>query len=729
MSGQTPATVTLRMLDKADKEIEKMDRSTKGAIYDFLKKFRRDPASHGLRFKRLSGSPLFSARVTRDYRAILSHIRDSEWLLLTVAHRGESYENLEMLERLASEFAYSVNPVTGGIEFVDIVAVESSIGARRAKAPQPTADRPLFSSCTPAQLIELGVAEALVPIVSKLTTEEELLGLVEYAPRLTGEILLALYDGMSIDDVQGLVVAPQAVEVTVDPDDFASALDRPATQVTTDDKALETALQGDFPHWKIFLHPTQRKLVTRDYSGPARVTGGPGTGKTVVALHRVCHLAAQLPPGDDRPILFTTFTRNLAADLQAKLRDLGGPEIERRVDVVNISKLARRIVDSSDTYARRDVITDQQAVAEWRSLVSETGTTAWDADFLSEEWSQVILAQALNSFAEYAQARRAGRGRRLTRADRKNVWQLAEQFSKRLDDQNWTTHNATAAYAARLEAERAARIRADADSGSGFRYRHIVVDEAQDLHGAHWKMLRAMVPDDRNDIFCAGDTHQRIYDNVVSLGSLGVNIRGRSSKLTLNYRTSRQILTSAMTMMHGQSYDDLDGGVDGLEGYRSVLDGPAPSFQGFATLADELDAVVSRVGEWSAGGKSEGIAICVPTRDLVTRLSRMFVDAGVPVVELTPDGPKGTDGVSIGTMHRFKGLEFQRIVIAGAAEGLIPRASLDRMRVEDPVRFQRQIQRDRSLLFVAATRARDQLAVFWHGTPSRFLPAHSMGPA
>ncbi|MFD5244607.1 UvrD-helicase domain-containing protein [Amycolatopsis sp. NPDC058340] len=727
MSGQAAAAVTLRMLDKADKEIEKMDRSTKGAIYDFLKKFRRDPATHGLRFKRLSGSPLFSARVTKDYRAIISHIRDSEWLLLTVAHRGESYENLEMLERLANEFAYSVNPVTGGIEFVDIVAVESSIGIQRSKVPRPTVDHPLFSSCTPAQLIELGVAEALVPIVVKLTSEEELLGLAEYAPSLTGEILLALYDGMSIDDVRKNIVAPQAVEDAVDPDDFASALDRPATQVTTDDKALETALQGDFPHWKIFLHPTQRKLVTRDYSGPARVSGGPGTGKTVVALHRVCHLAAQLPPGDDRPILFTTFTRNLAEDLRRKLMDLGGPEVAQRVDVVNISKLARRVVDATDTFARRNVITDQQALAEWRALVAETGTTGWDADFLAEEWSQVILGQALNSFSEYAQVRRAGRGRRLTRADRKDVWQLAEQFGKRLDDRNWTTHNATAAYAARLEAERAARLRAGA-SGD-FRYRHVVVDEAQDLHGAHWKMLRSMVPEDRNDIFCAGDTHQRIYDNVVSLGSLGVNIRGRSSKLTLNYRTSRQILSSAMAIMKGQSYDDLDGGIDGLDGYRSVLDGPVPSFQGFATEAAELDAVVARLGEWSVVSRMEDLAVCVPTRDLVARLSIMLADAGISSVELTSDGPKGTEGVSIGTMHRFKGLEFQRIVIAGAAEGLLPRTSVDRMRTADPARFQRQIQRDRSLLFVAATRARDQLAVFWHGSPSRFLTTLSKDPA
>jgi len=720
LSTRNSMPVTLRMLEKAEKEISKLERNVKGAVWDFQGKFRREPNSPGLQLKQLQGSKLFSARVKDDYRAILAKVKDNAWLLLTVAHRRESYDDLE---KYAERFACEVNPVTGGIEFVDVLAVENSINERR---PPSTGAPSLFGAYSAEQLVELGVAETLVPIIAKLTSEEELLGLIEYAPQLTGEVLLALHAGKSADQVRAEIVEPQAADGPVDRDNLVEALARPATQVTTDDEQLKAVLQGEFDRWKVFLHPTQRKLVARDYSGPARVSGGPGTGKTIVALHRVAHLVSQLPDDGEKRILLTTYTRNLATDLRAKLVELAGKDVADHVDVVNIDKLARKVVDNVERSGRqRVVLTDHQAIDEWRVLLAEIGDTGWDGEFLADEWSHVILGQALGSFTEYARARRAGRGRPLTRSERMSVWQLAERFAKRMDDNGWTTHAATAAQAARIEAERAARIAAGGLStgGRGYRYLHVVVDEAQDLHAAHWKMLRAMVAEgSHNDIFCVGDTHQRIYDNVVSLGSLGINIRGRSSRLTLNYRTTKQILGSALGLLSDESYDDLDGGADSLAGYRSVLRGAVPTVRGFDTLTAELDGVAAQVEEWVTNGTPlEAIAVCVPTKDLVDRVAARLAVATVQTVEITPDGPKGGEGVHIGTMHRFKGLEFQRMIIAGASDGLMPRATIDRRRRTDPTRYARELRRDRSLLFVAATRARDDLAIFWHGTPSRFL--------
>jgi superfamily I DNA/RNA helicase/mRNA-degrading endonuclease RelE of RelBE toxin-antitoxin system len=720
------AEARLRLLDKADRDILKLDRAVKGAIYDFVHKFRHDPKAPGLQLKRLTGSRLFSARITADYRAILAHVVDREWLLLTVAHRRESYDDLE---KYAERYAYAVNAVTGGIEFVDVVAAQDSVHSRKAVTRQvaaqpPLTGRPLFAEVTSDQLRELGVAESLLPLIAKLTTEEELLGLVEYAPQLTGEVLLSLYDGRSVEEVRDAILQPQLPGEPVDTGDFARALARPATQVTTDDAMLEVALEGDFSRWKVFLHPTQRRLVERNLSGPARVSGGPGTGKTVVALHRVAHLARQLPPGQDRPILLTTYTRNLATDLSAKLVELVGPELAGRVDVVNIDRLARRVVDEAGR-DHRVVIADARAIAEWRELLSEVGDSPWDAEFLAAEWSQVILGQVLDSFLDYARVRRAGRGHPLTRAERKGVWQLAERFSRRLDERGFTTHAANAARAAHLEAEHAERLAAGEGSASrrGHRYAHVVVDEGQDLHPAHWKMLRAMVAPSRDDLFILADTHQRIYDNVVSLGSLGINIRGRSAKLTLNYRTTKQNLGWAVELLHGQSYDDLDGGLDDLTGYRSILRGTAPVLRGFATEDQELDHITEQVSEWiTTGTAADAIAVCVPTRDLAARVTATLAAAKIDATEITPDGTSHPGCVQVGTMHRFKGLEFQRMVIAGVSEGLVPRAAIDRLRTSDPSRYHRELRRDRSLLFVAATRARDDLAVFWHGTPSRFLP-------
>ncbi|MEU8674411.1 UvrD-helicase domain-containing protein [Streptomyces sp. NPDC048560] len=730
--------VTLRLLDKADKEILKLPRSVKGAVYDFQHKFRDHPETGGLRLKQLQGyDKLWSARVSDDYRALLLRLAADDWLIVSVRHRKDVYDRL----------AYAVNRVTGGIEYVNLQVVEEQVLAERlppsepaAPAPQaPVVPVPLFTRWTEQQLTELGVAASLVPLIHALTTEDQLLGLIEHAPQLTGEVLLALHDGTPYDEVLEQVTAPVAAPEPVDTDDFQAAVERPATIVTTTDEALREALEGgNFGRWKVFLHPTQAKLVTRDYNGPARVGGGPGTGKTIVALHRVRHLVQQLHAGHDKPILLTTFNKNLAAELRSRLLELGGEELLARVEISHVDQLALRVVREAEPGSRKQTLDDAQAVREWRTMLAELNETGWDAEFLHEEWTQVVLGQAITSRTDYFRARRAGRGKNVTRAERAEIWQLAEQFSQRLDRLGRQTWDQVAERAARLETQREQRIRSierqrdeaggldniHMQAGSGgwlrYRYRHIVVDEAQDLHPAHWKMLRAMVARGGNDIFLVGDTHQRIYKNQVTLGSLGVNIRGRSAKLRLSYRTTRQILRSALEVLSQETYDDLDGSTETLAGYRSVLSGGSPGLHGCTDWEAERDAIADLIESWG-DIPPEQIAICVPTNAMASEMGSTLARRGIRPVEIGSDGPRGDAGVHIGTMYRFKGLEYQRMVIAGVSDGLIPREAVNRYRAEDPVRYRREVQRARSLLFVATTRTRDSLDIFWHGQPSPFL--------
>ncbi|MEV6107812.1 UvrD-helicase domain-containing protein [Streptomyces sp. NPDC051940] len=732
-------SVTLRLLDKADKEVLKLPRTVKGALYDFQHKFKANPRATGLQLKQLKGdNRLWCARINDEYRALLLRLADDDWLIVSVKHRKEVYENLDRL-------AYGINQITGGIEYVDLQVVEESM-LRRSAPPQPTPapappaqPQPLFAHFTNDQLTDLGVAAPLVPVVRTLTTEEQLLGLIEYAPQLTGEVLLSLFDGKSHEEVLEQVTAPVAAPDPVDTEDFQAAVERPATVVTTTDEALRDALEGgNFGRWKVFLHPTQAKLVARDYSGPARVGGGPGTGKTIVALHRVKHLVQQLPPGRNKPVLLTTYNKNLAADLRARLVELGGEELLARVDISHVDQLALRVVREAEPGSSKQTIDDNQALREWRSMLDERGGTGWDAEFLHDEWTQVILGQAVASRTDYFRARRAGRGRNVTRPERAEIWQLSEAFTQRLDRLGRQTWAQVAERAARLELERERRIqqieRQREEAGgldnihlmggsAGWlrhRYRHIVVDEAQDLRPGHWKMLRAMTPQDRNDIFLVGDTHQRIYNNQVTLGSLGINIRGRSAKLTLSYRTTRQILGSALEVLSGESFDDLDGSDENLAGYRSVLSGARPELHPSADWESERAAIAELIAAWE-DIPLEQIAICVPTNTMAQEVAYSLAQSGISAVEIGPDGPRGDEGVHIGTMFRFKGLEYQRMIIAGVTEGLVPRDAVLRLKRTDALRYRREIQRARSLLFVAATRSRDSLAIFWHGTPSRFL--------
>ncbi|MFE0153216.1 UvrD-helicase domain-containing protein [Nonomuraea sp. NPDC059007] len=715
---------TLRLLDKADKEIVKLPRDVKGAIYDFHHKFRKNPANPGLHFKQLKGHPrLYSARVNQEYRALLLHAGESDYILVAVKHRKDVYENLD-------RFAYQINPVSGGIEFVDLVTVEERV---QDQAPTKTAPA-LFAAYTRDQLIELGVAEPLLPLVEKITSEDELLGLVEYAPQLTTEVLLALHDGKTFDEVLDQVTAPVAVVEPVDAEDYQAALARPATLVNTDDVALQEILESDFGRWKVFLHPSQHKAVKREYSGPARVSGGPGTGKTIVALHRVKHLVEQLGPGDRKDVLLTTFNKNLAADLRQRLLDLAGREVERRVEIVNIDRLASQIVAEAQPGGQRRWIDDTKAIQEWEDMLVEIGEHRWDAEFLHAEWAHIILGQTLTSRAEYFRARRAGRGKPISREDRAAIWQLAERYVKRLDEKGLWTFRQVAERAARLEQERArsdaayaadqiSSVKLQRESGIWHRprYRHIVVDEAQDLGAAHWKMLRAMVPEGPNDLFIAGDTHQRIYGNYVSLGSLGINIRGRSTKLTLSYRTTNEILRTAVRLLGEEEWDDIDDGRDDLTGYRSVLHGLQPQLEAYPGWEAELDAIAEQVRAWNDIAPSS-IAVCVPERHLVSDVENRLGKTGVIAAMIGPDGPRLHDAVHIGTMHRFKGLEYQRMIIAGVSEGLVPSYRIAQYEASDPLRYRRELQRARSLLFVAATRARDTLVISWHGEKSRFLP-------
>ncbi|MDW5329069.1 UvrD-helicase domain-containing protein [Plantactinospora sp. KLBMP9567] len=740
---------TLRMLDRADKEVMKLSRAEIGAVYEFMHKFRHNPGNPGLRLKQLSGSSrLWSARINQDHRALLLHITEHDYLLVAIRHRKDVYENLD-------RYSYRINRVTGGIEVIDLEPVGDSIvgrvispdssvavpevapvGALPASGPQGEASHdggagdpaagavPLFERFTDTQLVDLGVAEPLLPQIRDLTGETGLLELAERAPQLTTDVLLSLHDGKSYDHVRTHITEPVRAEEVVDPDDYRRAVERPATQVSSDDEALQAMLAESFDRWQIFLHPTQRRLVEKQYKGPTRVGGGPGTGKTIVALHRVAYLVRKLPPGADKPVLLTTFNRNLAADLRTRLIALGGQELVSRVDIVNIDRLASRVVAEAKAGTGKRIVDDSAVPDLWQQYLLETGESGWDAEFLAAEWAQVILGQVLGSRTDYFNARRPGRGRSLSRVERDQIWRLTERFTKWLDDQGRWTWRQVAERAARLEMDRAERSAGlpPEDSG-GFlrhRYRHIVVDEAQDLSAAHWKMLRAMVAAGPDDLFLTGDTHQRIYDNHVTLSSLGINIRGRSARLTLSYRTTRQILAAALEIMSGETYDDLDGGAEDLAGYRSLLRGGLPTFRSAASWHQERELVIDRLTAW--GRPADGsVAVAVPTRELAAEVAGRLEAEGILAVEIGPDGPKRPDGVHVGTMHRFKGLEYQRVIIAGVSDGLVPRQMIGRYRETDPRRHQRERQRDRSLLFVAATRARDELAVFWHGTPSPFL--------
>ena len=460
----------------------------------------------------------------------------------------------------------------------------------------------------------------------------------------------------------------------------------------------------------MFLHPDQRQIAYQArYAGPAQVTGGPGTGKTVTVLHRAAFLAEHA-----EPVLVTTFAGNLADALAAQLdlliRDV---RIRQKIEVLNVDRLAYGIVKQARGIP---VIADERVLrARWAEAAAQAGL-AFTPAYLKNEWEQVILAQGLRTEQAYLTCPRTGRGRPLGKAQRGQVWQAVQRVTAELADAREATHLQLAGEAAHLlrQAEKPP-------------YRHILVDEAQDLHPSQWRLLRAAVAPGPDDLFIAADPHQRVYDNRVSLASLRISVRGRSRRLSLNYRTTQEILAWAVPLLGTEPVTGLDGEVDSLLGYRSPMHGPRPERRVTATRAEEFNLLTERVRSWlSAGIEPHAIGVAARSASLVREAREALKAAGITTVSLSGRG--GTKAVRAGTMHAMKGLEFQAVAVIGVEQGLVPEPAAVTPVTEDAAAHAQDLQRERCVLFVACTRARDHLYVSGTGQPSIFLPPGEAAP-
>ncbi|MFG3141846.1 UvrD-helicase domain-containing protein [Streptomyces sp. NPDC048211] len=763
-----PARTRVRASRQAGADITRRGGAVRDAVGTFVRRLRADRHNKALSLVFLraagDGADLHLGRAdARCMVLLLSTEGGDEMQLLAV--RDGSFARDEL-----TRLTVAINPESGAVEVVDqseatanVVALSTRSDTTPAKAPAPKVPalsatdgtpaastsslrRPLFASHDDELLVKLGVVRSLLPAVRKITTDDQLDRLLTHnLPELTRDVLLALRDGKDPEDVERLITStwrPEGEEVDVR--DWAGAARRAVSQAETDDDAVLEALGNGFDAWRLFLHPEQRRLAKGDFKGSAKVTGGPGTGKTVVALHRVKHLVDRLPPGHSRAVLFTTYNTNLALELRERLRDMGGEGLLRRVDVKSVDVLAREIVQESRTDIGRP-LDDEAAMNLWHDVRLETGLLHHDAEFLDSEFKHVILAKRCGSWDLYRRVGRTGRPR-ITPPQRHEVWQLVQAYQARLAaPPRRTTYAVIADQAAGLEQHRMARVEEQArykdeqggrdlihrEAGSGMwlrpRYQHVVVDEAQDLSGSHWRMLRAVVHKGPNDIFLVGDAHQRIYGGRVVLSDHGIVVRGRASRrLTLNYRTTRQILGSANGLIAGASFDDLDTENDTLDGYRSVLTGLAPQFWRAPDRTSEMRAVAVLIKERhdAHGTPYSAMAVAVPDGGSAQEFAyRLATEYHIPVVPLGKDGVRSDeDAVRIGTMHRFKGLEFQRVFLTSVGDGQVPRQNIEQYRLSNPDRYRLEEQRARSLVFVAATRARDELVVTWSGRASRFLP-------
>ncbi len=666
--------------------LERLEPGEKLRVIEFLTTFQANPASPGIRLERIkqAKSPdVWAGRITRDLRAIL-HKDTGSWAMIYAAHHDPAYD-------WACRRRIERHPTTGALQIVEAIETVEEIKRIIQVDARPEVPR-RFAPQEDAYLLSLGLPESWLPAAREIRTDDQLLSVCEKLPPEVAERLL--------DVAAGEVVTPPE-PIAMDQPAVASADTRRRFFPVDDAFDLRAVLDAPLERWIAFLHPSQRALVERDYRGPAKVSGAAGTGKTVVAMHRTRYLARQ-----GHRVLLTSFVTTLCRNLERNLRLFCRPEELARITVSTVHKQALAVVRTLDPRARP---AGDRDVTELLNAFGRRFAGAFEPELIRSEWQNVIELQGIGSWPEYRRARRTGRGRPLSVRDRRTLWQVFEAVLENLGRRNLYTFSGLC--------RRAERLLQRGETASTFDA--VVVDEVQDLRPPELRFLRRLTATSPGLLMVVGDAGQRIYPGGFSLSALGIEVRGRSRVLRLNYRTTEQIRRAADRLL-GTAEDDLDGGFENRRS-RSLLRGPEPRLRGLASPSREASHAVATVRAWLDDGFApEEIGVFARTARLIERIAQAFVDAGLAAHRLKDEGGAGQPGIHLGTMHRTKGLEFKAVLAVSCSEGVIPNPRI-LSRYGDPVDREDAEARERRLLYVVMTRARDQLAVTWVGLPSRLL--------
>ena len=662
-----------------------------------ISKFQNDPTSPGLNYEKINNvkdARLRSIRIDKNYRCIvLKSDKGDTYILLWVDKHDEAYA-------WAEGRTCRVNPLTGSIQVVEVTESSALVESSEKKRSKNTDTKPdIFEKFSDKDLTQIGATSEMLSLIRTIKEENQL---EELQLSFTSQVYEALYMlacGEDFDVVLDELGIDSSKEY--DPEDFHAALELDSNKhhfaAISDDAELDAILNEPMALWRVYLHPSQRKLVRANFNGPARVLGGAGTGKTVVAMHRAKYLASKC--AENERILFTTFTKSLINDIKNNLQKICSYDEIKKIEVLHLDGWCHNFLVSKNykhdiAYGPPTEKGNHLQFKLWEQALEELNSDNFSKEFLRSEWDRVIQYHDIETFSEYARIPRIGRRGRLTRLQRKAIWPVFQEYRTLLNEQQlWEPPDM-------MRAARSIFEKSKLNAG----FKHIIVDEIQDFHPQAFRLLRSMIPSDQfstNDLFLVGDGHQNIYGHKIVLSKLGINIVGRGKRLRLNYRTPEETRRWASSVLKGIEISDLDGAEDSNLGYRSILSGPAPTFQ----PCTSFDSEVSKIQKWitTLRKHSPNAIICIAVRSNRERIdyAKALSAIGLSIHEITDkihDIPD-SEPIRISTMHRIKGLEFDHVCLAGL--GKINWGNLPEERQES----------ERCLLHVAATRTKNSLLV------------------
>lgn len=679
-----------------------LPRQKQGKVTEFFNKFRNDPTHPGINFEKINegiDKNIYSVRIDDTYRGIVVREPESNvYILLWVDHHDEAYA-------WAKKKKCSINKLTGSVQIFDVQEVIEE---------QNTIDEPaLFAGISDDVFGKIGLPKEQLPMIKAIKTIEGLYSLKAAIPEDAFEGLEWLGNGFAVDEVLSTLY-PEKEPVDIEDNDFAAALQTDASKksfvIVDGEEELHAIMQEPLEKWRIFLHPTQRKVVGKKFNGPARVLGGAGTGKTVVAMHRAKMLASNLDA--DGKILFTTYTKNLAEDIKDNLRKICSAEEMKRIDVINLDAWVSNFLRRQGY--EYQIVYDDEVDRAWKDAIAIAGgELGYVENFYKDEWVKVVQAQEVYDKVAYCKAPRIGRGVRLDRKVRMQIWDVFDEYQNIMNEKLQRDVE-TAMYECRKILE---------NKKLTGQYTSIIVDEGQDLSPSAFRLLRALAGGEHeNDIFIVGDSHQRIYRNKAVLSKCGINVRGRSSYLRINYRTTEEIRKFAFGLLNGVSFDDLDEDYDNGKGCQSLTHGDKPEIKEFATPEQELEFLVTKIKGMEASGiEQKNICIVARTHRLLDNYIAGLQRVGIRSFEIKANktDDRSFEGVRIATMHRVKGLEFDHVFAVAVNKKVLPFGT--REDFEDDISLEEFRTGEKCLLYVALTRARKSACVTCYGGLSELI--------
>lgn len=684
--------------------LSKLPSGVQSRVMKWAILFQSNPKSPSINYENIhaaSDANMKSVRIDGDWRGIVfKPERGDVYVLLHVNKHDDAY-------RWAERRKLIINPVTGAMQMIQVeeaAALAEPSVAQKVKtpaAPEPSlADqaKPYAKDVSDHDLMALGVPPDLLERIKAVGSEAELDAMQSALPVEAYEALFLLAAGDTAEQI--LNARETRVDRQIDTTNFEAALQTPESQsrfVMVDDEAMVAIMNAPLAQWRVFLHPTQHKLASGDRSGPVRVLGGAGTGKTVVAMHRAKWLAENRS-NEKQKVLFTTFTKNLAKDIEDNLKTLCSKATLEKIEVRNLDswvhgfmrsrKLEHRIV-----YGREA----EGALQAWLAAMTAKDVTLDLPDsFYTDELEQVVLAHGVTTRDEYRAVRRTGRGVVLSRSKRDAIWPVFEEYRGQLASRKLKEVDDAYREVATLLDEEIKEGKVPAA------YSAIVIDETQDLGPQALRLLRAMIASNPNDLFFVGDGHQRIYTrNKAAMSKCGIDIRGRSKKLYLNYRTTDEIRRQAVAVLEGCEIDDLDDGHDETKRYKSLAHGPLPLMLEMESNETAFAKALELAKSWlhqDGEAHSETTCVIAESKKIRDELAKHFNSNGMKtgVIDETQNVSHSSGFTYFATMHRAKGLEFDRVIV------LTPKSFLG-----DPL----ETDSKRKLIYVALTRAKKEAAL------------------